>query len=291
MPRRASNAELPAAPARKPGPVLGAIATAFKTALAVCAAVGCIWAAVKIEHYVASDREFLLKGPPEPGEPSPNFQITGLVHASEQRIVNVFARDFGRSIYLCPIQERRRQLLAIDWVRDATVARVWPDRILVHLTERVPVAFVQIPGIEGAMFYSLVDEDGVLLDPQHAGKLTLPVLTGFPSQASEAVRKERVRRFLRLQTELGPLMDKISEIDVSDPDNLKLIQEFHGAAVTLMVGNQQFLARYRNFVDNYEEIRKRLPGATVLDLRLKDRITAVGPVERASASASGEEKR
>jgi cell division protein FtsQ len=148
--------------------------------------------------------------------------------------------------------------------------------MVVRITERSPVAFVQLAGPSGGTFYGLVDADGVMLDAQHASKLALPVLAGFPANETEVRRRERVTRFLRLQSELGTLMDKISEIDVSEVENLKLTQQFEDRALTLMVGNQKFLQRYRNFIDNYTEIRKRLPNATVLDLRLKDRITAVG---------------
>ena len=42
-----------------------------------------------------------------------------------------------------------------------------------------------------------------------------------------------------------------------------------------MLGNQSYRERYGNFVNNHDEIRKRLPDAVTLDLRLKDRITAV----------------
>ena len=56
-----------------------------------------------------------------------------------------------------------------------------------------------------------------------------------------------------------------------------------------MLGNQKFLQRYRNFVDNYSEIRKRLPDAIVLDLRLKDRITAVVTAADEAAATAAQE--
>lgn len=274
--RAAANTdELPAPSAKKPSGFLANVRTAFKVFVGGFILVGCVWAVVRVEQFVVSDKQFVLEGPPEPGLASPVFQVDGVVNASEQRIVDVFLRDFGRSVYLCPIEERRRRLLAIDWVRDASVSRIWPNRLVVRIKERTPVAFVQVPAPSGTTIYSLVDADGVMLDPQHASKLALPVLSGFPAQETEASRRERVKRFLRLQSELGQLMDSISEIDASDVENLKLTQQFQDRALTLMVGNQKFLQRYSNFIDNYAEIRKRLPDAYVLDLRLKDRITAV----------------
>ena len=95
-----------------------------------------------------------------------------------------------------------------------------------------------------------------------------------------------MKRFLRMQSELGSYMDKISEIDVSEIDNLKVVQQFDNRALTLMLGNQSYRERYENFLNNHEEIRKRLPDAITLDLRLKDRITAVSTAPAARASGS-----
>jgi cell division protein FtsQ len=278
MARRSSAADavdLPAGRAGRTAKIVRILGSLFNWTVGVCLLIGGIWTAVQIEQFVIRDNRFLLAGPPEPGTSSDSFQVVGLVHASEQSVIDVFSRDFGRSVYLCPIRERRRRLLAIDWVKDATVSRIWPNQIVVRIIERQPVAFVQLPAPNGNTFYGLVDADGVMLDPGRTSQLSLPVLTGVPEKESEAVRRERVRSFLRLQSDMGPFMDRISEVDVSDPGNIRITQSFGARALTLMLGNRDFLQRYRNFTDNYPEIQRRLPNAVVLDLRLKDRITAV----------------
>lgn len=269
---------------------------ASKTAFVLTAAVGVVWAAVEVEQFLINERTFFLPGPPEPGIPSDHFQVQGVQNASEARITAVFHRDFGRSIYLCPIAERRRRLLGIDWVKDASVSRVWPNRILVRITERTPVAFIQRTAADGTVIFGLIDEEGVLLDPQRTANLTLPVLSGVAGEEKNKTRAEQVRRFLRLQSELGQEMSTISEIDVSDVDNLKVTVVDEGRALTLMLGNQQFLRRYHNFSSSRDEIRKRLPNALVLDLRLRDRITAVAsrapaPNETAPKQAARKQSR
>ena len=237
---------------------------------------GFLYVYTSVEQFLIRDTRFVLQGPPEAGIPSRFFRIENAVHASEQQIADVFLRDFGRSIYLCPIQERRRKLLAIDWIKDATVSRFWPDRIVVRVVERSPVAFVQRPVADGSLMFGLIDEDGVLLDPQRASKLPLPVIVGIPGRDTEAMRRDRVKRFLRLQSEIGSYMEKVSEVDVSDVDNLRIVQQFDDRAITLMLGNQKFRERLETFFAHREEIRQRMPRATILDLRLKGRITAVG---------------
>jgi cell division protein FtsQ len=272
MPRRAA-----AEAAVQPTPSLrrGAEILAYFVTLLV-SVVAFIYLYNTTEQFLISDDRFILHGPPEPGVASEFFKVEGTVNASDQQIAQVFLRDFGRSIYLCPIQERRRRLLGIDWIKDAVVKRIWPNRLVVTVTERKPVAFAQRQAVDGASMYALIDADGVLLDPQRAGKLPLPVLVGLPPGDTEAKRRDRVRRFLRMQSELGSRMAKISEIDVSDPDNLRIVMPFDRRAVTLMLGNQDYRERLDKFLNNMEEIRQRMPGATKMDLRLKGRIIEIG---------------
>lgn len=277
MSRRGSaSASEAALRVRTPGKYLRRARVFSMWVLVACMLCGVVWGMASVEQFVINDKTFVLDGPPEPGIKANAFQIEGVQHASEKQITDLFLRDFGRSIYLCPIAERRRRILGIDWVQEASVSRIWPNRIVVRIRERKPVAFVQLSSRGGSMSYELVDADGVLLDPRRTSRLALPVLAGIRASENEPGRKQRVARFLRLQAELGESMANISEIDVSDIENLKVVQASHGRAITLMLGNRDYLQRYQGFVRNYDEIYKRLPGATVLDLRLKDRITVAG---------------
>jgi len=255
--------------------------------LVLAGLLGIAWAYLSVEEFIVTDSRFYLAGPPDPGLPSEFFRIEGARNVTEAQVIEVFARDFNRSIYLCPLKDRRLSLMGLDWVKDASVSRFWPNRLVVRITERTPAAAIRMPAAGGTMLLSFVDVDGVLLDPRRTRQYRLPVLTGMTRKEGEASRRERMKRFLRMQAELGGYMDKISEIDVSDLDNLKAIQPFDNRALTLMLGNQSYRDRYENFLHNQEDIRKRLPYGIVLDLRLPDRITAVGSAPPAVAAKPG----
>lgn len=249
----------------------------FGTIFAALSVVLVMFIASHVEQFFISDSRFVLPTAPESGAPNPNFNTDGLFYTADTQVTQVFARDFGRSIYLCPIAERRRMLLGIDWVKDASVSRIWPNRLFVRIVERTPVAFVQVAGAYGGTQFGLIDTDGVLLDPKRVAHLTLPVMIGVTATDTEEIRRQRVKRLLRLQQELGPaLMTKLSEIDITDLENIRVTQKFERHAVVLMLGNHDFLTRMKNFVANYDQIRLRMADARILDLRLKDRITAVG---------------
>jgi cell division protein FtsQ len=287
--RRASTVET-TIPVTKTHGFLAAMRTAFNWAVGVCVLLAAIWCGLEIERILINDKRFTLEGPPEPGVASHAFLVDGVRYASEQQIADVFRRDFGRSIYLCPIRDRRIGLMGIDWIKEASVSRIWPNRLYVKVTERTPVAFVQLPAAEGSMAYGLVDSEGVMLDPQRAIKLTLPVLAGVTTSV-DAKRREQIKRFVRLQSELGPLMEGISEIDVSDPYNLRVTVTYNGRAVTLMLGEREFEPRYRKFYDHKKEVMEVVPNARVLDLRLKHKFTAVVTEEPLPAPTKKESKR
>jgi cell division protein FtsQ len=185
-------------------------------------------------------------------------------------IENVFADDYGRSLYLVPLEERLAALRTVDWVRDASIARVWPNRIMVNVTERTPVAFVTLPPSRFAM----IDADGVILPPAK-DQFNLPVLRGVRASDSMEDRAKAVARMSRLLTDLGEAAKDISEIDVAESENVAISKPHQGHIVKLLLGDRDYARRYQTFQNHVSEIDERVPGAKVLDLRLDDRITVV----------------
>mgnify|MGYP005850308335 FL=1 len=243
----------------------------------LAAAVGAVAAFHRAEVFLVNDRRFTLPGPSGYGEECPNIHLYGIEHAPRRRVAAVFAPDYGRSIYLMPVAERRRLLLAIEWVKDATIRRVWPDRIEVHIVEREPVAFVQVPqaGSGGAARFQLIDSEGFLLPPPKA-RFRLPLITGIRPEQPLERRRDAVRQVQRLLAETGTaLAADVSEIDAGDLSNLKVTQLLGEQSLVLMLGNRNFRRRLENFHRHYPEIRAQLAGATILDLRTDDRFTTV----------------
>ena len=135
---------------------------------------------------------------------------------------------------------------------------------MVRVWERKPVAFVNHTP-EGAQNQSwrlaLIDAYGVLLDRPQRLDFSSPILSGVNERQTEAQRQDRVRHYLRLMDELGPLAKRLSEVDVSAPDNLKVTLELQGRVLELTIGDRNFKARVQDFLDHYAEIQKRSESA------------------------------
>jgi cell division protein FtsQ len=234
-----------------------------------------IYASQQMEQFLIRDPRFFLPGPSDYGMESPNLELRGIRHASRVRILNAFSRDFGRSLYSFPMAERRQALLKVNWVKDAAILRLWPNRVVVEITERRPAAFIDLK-VDSMSRWALIDSDGVILEPPQRAPFQLPVITGVRAEEPQSMRGTRVRRMQRMMAELGMLGDKVSEINVKDLDNLQITEQMGGNNLVLMLGDSHFASRLQNFMDHYPDIHRKMPNAGTFDLRLDDRITAVG---------------
>ncbi len=230
------------------------------------------------EEFLIKDNRFRVAESEDFRGRSPNLVVEGVHYASTSQIRHLFAEDFGRSLYLVPIQERRLQLLAIDWVEDATISKVWPNTLRVSIHERVPVAFVRLAPNrkDGMSRLALIDKDGHVLRPRVSAQFTLPVIGGIREAEPIENRRARVHRVLGMLREVGPLAGQISEINVSDPNNLIVAEHVDHAVLNLMLGDDNYAERLQSFLSNYSEIREKRPDAKTLDLRVDGVITAVG---------------
>ena len=220
-------------------------------------------AAYKVRQFVIGDPQFALSRDREDA-----ITIQGLKYTSRSKVQRVFAPDYGHSVYMVPLAERQRRLEAIDWIEKATVSRVWPDRVVVRVQERQPVAFVNLR--RGVM---LIDAYGKLLEPPSQAQFAFPVLSGGADSFTDEQWAAHVRSFLRVERDLGYLVKEISEIDTADPENIRIITQVDRRALTLLMGDGSYARRYQHFVKTYPEIVKRSPQARIFDLRLDDRIT------------------
>ena len=149
-------------------------------------------------------------------------ELHGRRFAAASQVEDKFVSDRGRSLLRVPLDERRRAIEQIPWVRSAMVTRVFPTRIAVTIEERIPVAFLWTA--DGIV---LIDEGGVILDSPPEGLLaqgvgghgsfTFPVVRGVTADESPADRHVKMRLFMALMNDLDRgdrrLRDEISEVE------------------------------------------------------------------------------
>jgi|SRR5215475_2195862 len=208
-------------------------------------------------------------------ESSDNISLEGLQNVSRSQVMDVFGVDLGRNVFFVPLDDRRKQLEEIPWVESAAVIRLLPDRLAVHIRERTPVAFVQIGSRIG-----LIDARGVLMDLPRNAKYSFPVIRGVGEAEPLPTRTARMKIYSRLVRELdadGAHYSKdLSEIDLSDPEDVKVTTSDPAGAVLIHLGNEQFLERYKVYMAHVQEWRQQFHKLESVDLRY-DRQIIVNP--------------
>jgi cell division protein FtsQ len=253
----------PARPARKWWRPASAAGRIFLTLGALVVLGGLTASALMLRTYLERDARFRIAG-------AVNIQAAGLTEMSRSQMLAVFGEDIGRNVFFVPLDERRRELEAIPWVERATVMRLLPDQIRVSVVERQPVAFTR----QGQMI-GLVDADGVLLSMPAADMArhhySFPVVTGIDPGDPAGSRQARMAVYQRLMGDLDSngqhLSEQISEIDLTDPEDARVLMPEQGADILAHFGEDHFIERYQRYQAHIAEWRQQYPHLAAVDLR------------------------
>jgi cell division protein FtsQ len=177
--------------------------------------------------------------------------VTGAERIDELDLRKLFAGDHGKSLLEIPMAERQAAVVETAWVSRARVVRLWPNRIWVDVVERRPVAYVRVEEGGGSLRVKLIDSEGVLLEPIAGAQLELPILDGIDRSMARPEREKRIRLFERMMAELDSeepqLSGRVSQVDVSDPKNAKVVVLHEGDVIELELGDELFRHRFEIF--------------------------------------------
>jgi cell division protein FtsQ len=233
-------------------------------AAAVAAALGIIAALlVATRNFADHDPRFRI-------DSSASIQTLGNSQLSRAELLSVFGSDIGRNLFFVPLSQRRIALEQIPWVRQATVMRLLPNQLRVAITERTPIAFVQVRGrIE------LADADGVILTmtprQMSARHYSFPVVSGIAPADPLSIRSARMHLYQKFIADLDStgehISAQLSEVDLSDPDDVRATVPANGSDLLLFFGQEDFLARWRNYQAHIAQWQQQYPKLASVDLR------------------------
>lgn len=223
----------------------------------------------------AAGRRFLLHDPRFQVASSSAIDVEGNEHISRGDVLGIFGADLERNIFMIPLAERRANLERLPWVAHATVERLLPNRLRIRLQERVPIAFVR----EGSHI-GLVDASGVLLDmpPDAAGDphYSFPVLTGLAPDDTPEQRTARMEVFRRFLADLDSggqrRTQALSEVDVTNPEDVKALVTLGGADILVHFGEANFLRRFEAYQRHLPEWRAQYPRLASADMRYERQV-------------------
>ncbi len=199
---------------------------------------------------------------------SDNIEVTGNDHVSRSEITRVFGGDISRNIFAVPLDERKKQLEQVPWVESATVMRILPDRLHVNVLERKPVGFAQV-----GSRVELIDGHGVLMEMPFSSttKYSFPVIIGMNENEPLSTRSARMKIYQQLVRELdagGEHNSRVlSEVDISDPDDVKITVDDPDGAVLVHLGSSNYADRFHIYQTHLKEWRQQYNKLESVDLR------------------------
>jgi cell division protein FtsQ len=235
--------------------------------LLLCAGLG-VATYLMAKRFLLHDDRFVIPS-------SSSIQFDGTTHVTRAQLLGVFGEDVERNIFSISLEQRRAELEKLPWIEHATVMRLLPNKMRVLIAERTPVAFVRQDRHIG-----LVDGNGVLLDMPMDTKTTehysFPVVTGISAGDPLSTRAARMKIFERFTSELDSSGEKISqelsEVDLSNPEDVKALIPDHSAEILVHFGEDDFLDRYRRFKEHLSEWRAIYPKLASVDMRYERQV-------------------
>ena len=203
-------------------------------------------------------------------------EINGLQNISQNQVL-VKIRELqqpDRNLMRLDLDRLRRSLELIPWVKTVVVRRVLPDKLMIDIEEREPVAFARVA--QGTL---LIDGEGILLEnnPENLSQPDFPVILGMESgYVPEVLRRnrERIALYQQLMRSLNRggagLSRDLSEVHLQDPGNVSVI--LNGDTVLVYLGRDGFQEKFRRYLAASKELKKKYRNLDSVDLRYRDQV-------------------
>ncbi len=204
---------------------------------------------------------------------SDQIEVAGAEHVGHAQIMEVMGGDIGRNIFFVPLAQRKAQLEQIPWVESASVMRFVPNRLRIEIHERTPVGFARI-----GSHVSLIDAGGTLMELAPGGrhKYSFPVIAGMNPGEPLSTRAARMKNYNALVRELDAsgahYSQELSEVDISDPEDVKVLAADTNGEVLVHLGLGNYLQRYKIYVTHVQQWRQQFEKLESVDLRYDGQI-------------------
>ncbi len=232
----------------------------------VAVAILCVFALGAAALYQYGERSWRFRI-----ESSDNIEVSGNENVSKAQIMEVMGADIGRNIFFVPLSQQKIQLEQIPWVESASVMRFVPNRLKVEIAERTPVAFARV----GPRIF-LIDAGGTLMELPQKHKYSFPVILGMNPGEPLSTRVPRMRAYNELVQDLDSsgahYSQDLSEVDVSDLDNVKVRVNDPAGDVLVELGASDYLKRYRTYVSHVQEWRQQFQKLESVNLRYDNQV-------------------
>jgi cell division protein FtsQ len=204
---------------------------------------------------------------------SENIEVRGNHNVSRAQVFDAIGGDIERNIFFVSVADQKKLLEAIPWIESASVMRLLPNRLRIDIHERTPVAFVEVNGR-----IALIDAHGVIMDmpPGAQATFSFPVIVGMSDSEPLSTRAARMKIYAELVKQLDSAganySHDLSEVDVSNPDDIRATVADPKGAVLVHLRSPNFLGPFQVYMAHVQEWHTQFPRLDSVDLRFDGQI-------------------
>jgi cell division septal protein FtsQ len=190
------------------------------------------------------------------------LSVSGLKRVEENQVLAKAGFGVGTNVFRVKLDEIRRHVEELQWVRHALVERVLPDQIIIKIVEREPIGLTRIHG-EVYQF----DLDAKILQPDPVTGSSFPILDGLRLEDHKG-NLQKVDVYRQVLENLGQAA--LSEIHINDIGEVTIVASSDPLMVNL--GSVDFRSRWVKYLQLKPQIQQQYPQAVRVDLRFKNQI-------------------
>jgi cell division protein FtsQ len=192
-------------------------------------------------------------------------EVEGGQKIPKETLLSLTVMEGMPNLFSVKLKEVVKRLESHPWIEQVRVRKVFPDKILIQIDERKPMAIVQLDELyyidtQGEIFSPVGDRDEYNY-PYLTG-LTRRVLEKDPEEAKRLITK--AMEFLRIvgQEKLLPLRE-ISEIHMEEAFGIHCFTKAEG--VEIRIGWEDFREKLRRVSLIWSDLRKRGLSVVLID--------------------------
>ena len=201
-----------------------------------------------------------------------NIEVSSAKRLTREEIMGLAGVEAGKDLLRMNLKGMGEHILQNPWVETVRISRYFPDSISIAVTEREPLAIVNM----GFIYY--LDKNANVFKVLNQGdKLDYPVVTGFsedelnndPKGTKEALKA--TCELLKILREKGSfILADVSEIHYDKGYGFTMFTS--SGALPIKIGAGEFAAKVERFAKIYRDLMVQRPALQYIDLDYNDKI-------------------
>jgi cell division septal protein FtsQ len=216
----------------------------FMTVALVCG--GAVFGAVRLWEWLQSSPRLTIR----------SIEIRGNVRTDREEIRRLSRLKEGMRMLDVKPALAEKSIAANAWIRQAHVSRRFPDKVVVSVEERTPIALVNV----GRIHY--IDDEGVVLPLFPATYSDLPLVSGVDDSAGSRISKASLKRILSLLSGAGgvnaSLIKHISQIDFSNGTTARI--KLENSPLLVEIDDRNCTVQWKRFQELWEVFKNNPEG-------------------------------